>query len=226
MLLAAVSASGQAKPFEPGKPARTMTTDVYSLGIRNNGHVDVVLADGNPVFTDAAPMVWFEGEDQPERLRLGARYTGRQSVRDALGQGHGMLFARSDCVWELRTYPTKPYLAVRLRYVNTKRKPVRVRMLLPWHVGEPDSGAMWLGPGTAKAKLLELRRALEADESALMPLEDDWEALPCVTLLNPNAGRLFMAGALTAEHARTHFFLRRNGSDGEALFDRLRESVL
>lgn len=181
-LLIAATADAQLH-YRPSKEARTISTDVYEVGIQKSGRVNVRLVSGAPVFTGARPMVWFEGEDAPQALAVDGRATARQEVQDALGGGMGMAFAKGNCAWSLRTYLTKPYLSVQAAFVNTSRKSVRVKMLSPWSIEDAKGGLFSLGPGTADAVVFP---DAESQKTGYLLVH------------NPGAQRSLLAGGLTS----------------------------
>ncbi len=203
--LAAGLCAAQTITYRPGQEFRSLNTDLYELGVQKNGRVDLALATREFVFANAFPMVWFAGEDAPGMLAVDGRWSERTAVDDRLGQGQGMRLAKKDCEWHIRAYPGKPYLAVQVAYVNTTKKPVKIRSLLPWCVGESKKGALHLGEGTRDSAIL-MEEALGA------PLEPAGLSGHGHALIhNPVSGRSLVAGFIT--HGRA---LNRIVIGGEA----------
>ena len=89
----------------------------------------------------------------------------RTDVRDNLGQGNGVLLKKSECEWYLNSYETQPFFTVRAVYVNTSKKPVKVKALLPWCVGRArGKGRPRSVRETAKAVFLENERGMFSDK--------------------------------------------------------------
>ncbi len=156
LLLALASTSTALAQFtyRPGQEYRSLNTDYYQLAIQKNGRIDVALSSGDIVFLDAFPMVRFEGDEKPEALKIDGRWSQRYEVDDALGRGNGMLLKYKNCEWSIRAYPSKPFFAVQVAFINTTKKAVYIAELLPWCVGEPRKGALTLGDGTKQAAIL------------------------------------------------------------------------
>ena len=204
-VLATGACYSQSVTYRPGQEFRSLNTDLYEVAVQKNGRIDLALANRELVFANAFPMVWFEGEEAPEPLTVDGRWSERMPVDDRLGQGQGMRLAKKDCEWHLRAYPGKPFLAVQVAYVNTTKKPVKIRALLPWCVGEPKKGALHLGEGTRDSVIL----MEDAQGSPLGPggLSGFGHAL----IHNPVSGRSLVAGSIT--HGRS---LTRIAIAGEA----------
>ena len=135
---------------------RTVTTDQYQVVVQKSGQVNVVFANGEPVFTNVVPTVLLAGDDEEARpLGLHAEDAERTTVSDPLGQGQGFLFVGEKGEWHLRTYPGKPFLTAKMVYRNTGKKPVRVARLSPWTVGTLRKGACILGPQAAQTLVLD-----------------------------------------------------------------------
>ncbi len=182
-LAAAISGSAACSwpiPYRPGREERSVSAGSYDLAIQRNGRVNVVLTSGVVVFDNAFPMVWFEDDDKPRPLRIDGRRSARDHVNDPLGEGHGFTLYGKDVEWSIRTYPTQPFLAAQVSFVNSGRKPVRVRALSPWCVGEPNKGEVALsdgpgeavvfamGPGDAPPRVVAAADGVEASVLAAM----------------------------------------------------------
>ena len=201
-LLAVSSVATAQVQYRPSKEFRSINTDVYEVGIQKSGRVNVRLISGEPVFTNACPMVWLDGDSNPKPLTVDGRATTRQPVHDALGVGTGMLFAKRDCIWVVRTYLTKPYLSAEVTFVNASRKPVKVRMLSPWSVGDAKAGTLSLGPGTANSVALGNGQSFDNPINLRTPAAADSDALDNLTVYNPGTRRSLTAGFVT--HVRAY----------------------
>ena len=179
--------------YRPGQEYRSLNTDYYQFAIQKNGRVDVALGSGEPVFLNAFPMVRLEGERSAEALKIDGRWSQRYEVDDVLGQGNGMLLKLKNCEWTIRAYPSKPFFAVQVAYVNTTKKPVAVAELMPWCVGGSHKGALTLGEGTKDAPILT--NALNGGVAG--PLRGEAESETHLAIFNPANGRSVIAGFLT-----------------------------
>ena len=197
-LLVAAPCAGASGSLLPGGEARTVTAAQYELSVQRNGRVDINLTDGAAVFANAYPMVWLEGDDEPKSIRFDGQFATRKPVGDRLGQGHGLLLLRENCEWLLRTYSAQPFLSVRLTYVNDKKKPVRVKALLPWCIGDRFDGRVTLGPGTPDSAILENGRTSPDGGPWADVVAGDGSSDQVLTVYNPATGRSMVAGFLTA----------------------------
>jgi len=93
---------------------RSLNTMAHEINFQKNGYVDVLLADQTVVVDNAFPMIWFADENEPERLDIDGMFTQRFGVRDALGDGNGMLMRTMETEWSFRVYPTQPFFAVQV----------------------------------------------------------------------------------------------------------------
>jgi alpha-galactosidase len=132
------------------KMFRTVNTDMYEIGVRKNGDTDVTLTSGDPVFINAEPMIMFDGDTEPKPFHLSGKLCMRDAVNNRLGKGQGLLLQESDCDWSIQAYPTKPYISTQIAYVNTSKKNVKIKMLIPW-----ASSGFTLGPSTDQSTILE-----------------------------------------------------------------------
>lgn len=209
--LAGVAAQGQF--YRPGEKYRSLNTALYEIAVQKNGRLDVSFVDGEPIFTNVFPMVWFADEEKPELLTLDGRFSGRFAVDDALGRGQGMRIARDTVEWALRAYPTQPFFAVQVAYRNTGKKPVQIRALYPFCIGEPKDGIVGLGPGSADALLYEHSRFwLSGDARGAATTgnaQSDWH----VAAFNPATTRSIAVGFLTANRGFGSVELR--GGEGK-----------
>jgi len=187
--------------YRPGREFRTINTDIYELRFQKNGRTDVVLISGDVVFENAFPMVWLDSRPEPEPLDLDGRRSTRVEVNDPLGRGHGVVFRKGNGEWHLRAYPTQPYFAVQAAFHNTEKRPVMVKALLLWCVGDPNTGAVSLGPGTQKSAVLQNGRSLwdgSAEALGFGRASSRWH----LAAYNPDTGRSLIAGFLTWAAAR------------------------
>ncbi|MDQ1256575.1 MAG: Alpha-galactosidase [Candidatus Hydrogenedentes bacterium] len=203
-----------------GKKFRTITTTTSEVAIRKNGRLDVTLTSGQPIFVNVAPMVWFDGEDEPEALEIDGRRTARRLVKDPLGEGHGMLYSKDNCVWTVGTYMTEPYLTVQVTYVNDGKKPVRVKALSPWDVGGSESGMFSLGPGSENAVVLENGRMLSDPDGPAVRTEGGGESLWNIAIYSAALRRTVVAGTLTNTRGYTRFRVARGDKKSDEGFNR------
>jgi len=182
---------------------RSINTDVYEVGIQKNGTVNVTLVSGAPVFAGAFPMVWIEDDEAPKPLSIRGQDTVRQAVHTPLGEGQGMMFAQENCVWLVQAYPTKPYLAAEVTFVNRTKKSVRVKALYPWCIGTPKKGLLSLGPATSDALVLEQGRTLCDPLEIPSISRGAGESLWNMAIVNPTSGRSLVAGFVTSALAFT-----------------------
>ncbi|MFP6596973.1 MAG: hypothetical protein VCC01_05910 [Candidatus Hydrogenedentota bacterium] len=193
----ALPVPAQLLQYKPGREYRSLNTGTYEITIQKNGRVDVALTSGEPVYLNAFPMVWFANKKAPRAIRLDGRYSQRFEVNDALGRGQGMRIRYNDVQWTLRAYPTKPYLAVQLAYINSSKKPVTIKQLTPWAIGDPKNGSVILGPGTLDSIML-----LDGMDKESRSLSfKNGEAPNMISLLNPETGRSLIAGFTTQVRA-------------------------
>lgn len=217
----AVMTSAAAGPlmYRPEREYGSISGDIYELTVQKDGRANVTLVGGEPVFTNAFPMVLLEGDAKPEPLDLDGRKSARIALNDPLGRGNGMVFKKGNCEWHVRTYLTRPFLAVQVVFTNTKHKPVKVKMLMPWCVGDPARGVVSLGPGTDRTVILEngdvfhnadARQRLRVGESLSY-----WHS----ACYNAATGRSLVAGFLTQDLARTEIYIRRSEEAKPTEFD-------
>lgn len=183
--------------YRPGQEYRSLNTDQYQISIQKSGRVDVALSSGQEVFLSAFPMVRFAGDKEAEPLKVDGRWSQRYNVDDPLGVGNGMLIKYKNCEWSLRAYPSKPFFAVQVAYINTTKKPVAIAELLPWCVGDPRKGALSLASGTMQARMLI--NALGGGEIELVQgnAQGGVQSDTQLAVFNPESGRSLIAGFLT-----------------------------
>ena len=225
-LLIATSLAHAQLNYRPGQEFRTLNSDLYEVSIQKNGRVDLELPSGLAVFGNAFPMIWIEGEDGPTPLKLDGRLTGREAVNDRMGQGNGMLFKKGGSEWSIRSYPTKPFLLVQCAFVNTSKKPVRVRALLPWCVGEPNTGQFTLGERTERVVTLPAQSdwnfPLRAESLQIENAASYWSlAAYC-----PANGRSLIAGFLTNAHGRSYLQFEKQLKDEPFVYGLFRASCI
>jgi len=194
-LIAAEPASAQ--PMGKSKEYRSLNTDLYKISIQKDGRLDVFLADDTPVILDVFPMVWFDGDGEPDRMKIAGRWTERLAVEDKLGQGQGVVHVHKGLEWSLRAYPTRPFFAVQLGYTNESNRPVRIKALLPWCVGEPGKGVVSLGPGTAESRVLG-GTTIGVPAIARGSAQSD----DAIAIVNATSGQSLIAGFITQDRAR------------------------
>lgn len=179
--------------YRPGQEYRSLNTGVYEIGIQKNGRLDVGLSSGEAVFINAYPMVWFEGDKEPEEARLDGRQSNRFEVNDRLGRGQGMRIQYKQNLWTLRSYPTKPFLAVHFTYTNTSKKPVTIKQLIPWAIGDPKKGSVDLGDNTLDSIMLVDTMSQRRPQR----LTQEGTSANMMTVFNQNTGRSLLAGFIT-----------------------------
>ena len=191
----------QADPlmYRPGQEYRSLNTGAYEIGIQKSGRVDVGLTTGQGIFLNAFPMVWIDGEDKPEAARLDGRMSNRFEVNDALGRGQGMHIGLKEHTWSLSSYPTKPFMTAQYTYTNTSKKPVTIKQLIPWAIGDPRKGAISLCDNTLHS--IMLTNAL-SDQPAKR-LTQHSISPNMISVLNPQTGSTLLAGFITQNKAIT-----------------------
>jgi len=217
-LLIAAPAAAQIM-YRPGREQRTINTDAYAIVVQKNGRVDVRLPNGELIFDNAYPAVWFEGDRRPSYLPIEGLQTAREPVRDVLGQGQGMVFRKGSGEWVIRTYLTQPFITVQCAFVNDSRRPVTVSRLMPWVVGPPATGMLSLGPGTADS-IMRPMDSLTVPMDAIPGLQhgqghSGWS----LAMVNPTTGRSIIAGFLT--DGRGASYIETGEAEGDA-FTRFR----
>ena len=191
----AFDAQPEALMYRPGLEYRSLNTGSYEIAIQKNGLVDVGLSTGEAVFLNAFPMVWLEGKKGPVAARLDGRLSNRFEVNDRLGRGQGMRIQFKQNLWTLRTYPTKPFFAVQYTYTNTSKKPVAVKQLIPWAIGDPKKGSITLGENTLDSIML-------IDAMSNRPaqrVKRDGKSANMMTVLNPQTGRSLLVGFISQD---------------------------
>ena len=197
LVLLLTASSVFAQLYRPGSQYRSLNTAEYEIAIQKNGRLDVATTTGEAIFLNAFPMVWYADEDEPDIARLDGRYSRRFEVNDRLGRGQGMRVNRKQFEWKLRAYPTKPFFAVQFNYINDTKKPVQIKALLPWCVGDPKKGSVALGAGTPNSiMLLDSFGALDPKL-----VTDAGVSENMISVFNPGSGRSLLAGFVTQQRA-------------------------
>ena len=196
-VIASAISFGDALMYRPGQEYRSLNSGSYEIGIQKNGRLDVGFSTGEPVFLNAFPMVWVDGEKEAKAARLDGRLSNRFEVNDAMGRGQGMRIQYKQNLWTLNSSPTKPYLTVQSSYTNTSKKPVKIKQLIPWAIGEPKKGVIDLGENSLNSLILEnalantpAKRTTRESNSANM-----------ITVVNEATGRNLVMGFLTQEQS-------------------------
>lgn len=222
-LLWAWSVRGDPLMYRPGREHRTINTDRYEVSVQKNGRTDVFLMSRAPVFANAFPMVWYEGEPEAEPLPINGQLTERLAINDALGEGQGIHFVKGNTEWLIHGYPTKSFLTAQVAFVNTTKKPIKIKALIPWAVGKPREGGLTLGPGTSDCVLLNNGGLTQLDPKLdkLAPGESI-TSLWNVALFNPTTNRSLIAGLLSNTHGYTQVRLARLEKAKDDILDFMR----
>ena len=218
LLITAGMVFAQPAPSPP-KAYRVVATDRYELSVQKSGRVNVYFANHQPVFEEACPLVQFADEEDPVPLDINGRYTERVEVRNALGEGQGLLFSTKECAWRVNSYPTQSFFTVQVVFTNRGSKPVRVQKLIPWSVGVSRRGALRVGPDAQRAPILENGRVFQTFNDSAKVVTGKSGSQWNVALFNPRDGRSLIAGFLTNVHGYTQFRLDRSEKAKDDEFD-------
>lgn len=204
--------------MRPSTEYRPMGTDRHEVIVQKNGRVDVFLRNGMPLFTNAYPMAWLEGEPEAKALKVDGRSTTRQELRDRLGVGQEMVFHHKTNQWSIRVYPLEPFITVQVVYVNATKNPVRVKALIPWATGGKVDGVFTLGPRTGDARVLRYPDQRYGGTGPVIEslgeiVESDWMA----AFVNPSNGRSALLGFLSAEKGWPHIRASRAETTADAI---------
>ncbi len=204
------------------KMFRTINTDIYEIGVKKNGETDVTLISREPVFINVNPMIWFDGEPEPVLLDVSGKMTARDGVNNRLGQGHGLMFQKGNCDWTLQAYPTKPYLSAQVAFVNSGKKSVKVKMLIPWAAGGRTPGGVTLGKSTDQSVILENGRTFLSNSDIPAKVTGNSLSLWNAAVYNAFTQRSLIAGFVTNARACTQIRLERSEKADGAFFDLFR----
>lgn len=207
------------EPPSPPKAFRVLTTDRYEIAVEKSGRVDVYFANLQNVFDEACPLVQIDGEAEAEPLDINGRYTQRIEVKDALGEGQGLLFSTKECAWRVHSYPTQPFFTAQAVFTNRSAKPVRVKKLIPWSVGAARRGVLHVGPDAQNAPILENGRLFQTFNDYVEVVTGKSCSQWNVALFNPRDGRSLIAGFLTNVHGYTQFRMERSEKAADDEFD-------
>jgi hypothetical protein len=199
--------------YRPGQEQRTVTASTYQISVQKNGRIDVLLLNGEPVFSNAYPAVLIEGEGEWMELDIASRYTFRERVNDVLGDGQALIMAKGNCEWAIRTYSTQPFFTVEAVFINTTKKPVRVRAMSPWTTGDTGKpGGLLLGENTQASLALVFDEQPEGFVRSRLaqgvPFRSTWHT----GVYNEITGRSLIAG-----------FLELGADESAFTFDRLED---
>jgi len=199
LLALAISGCQTSPVYRPGQEYRTINAAEYEIAIQKNGRVDVLLRSGQVVLANAQPMVWYAEEDAPELLPVLGRLTVREQVNDRLGQGQGMLFKQKECEWAIRVYPDKPFFTCQVAYVNNGKKPVKIRALTPWSVGEETNGLVSLGNEPESTVILQNPTPFAGPPQMPAVTRGEGEGLWYLAGFNPVSRQSLIAGFVTSD---------------------------
>jgi len=209
--------------YRPGQEYKTVTTDQYEISVQKNGRTDVNLVSRAPVFSNAYPMIWLEGEEAPRPMAIDGRWSERQGVNDPLGEGNGIRFMRKDTEWILRTYPpAQPFLVAQVAFTNTGKKPVKVRMLSPWAVGGAKPGQLSLGAGTKDAAVLTNGTLTQSEVKLQNASSGEAVSMWNLAVANRATGRSLIAGFLTNGKGLTQIRMNRTDKAKDDAIDLFR----
>jgi len=203
--------------YRPGQEQRTVTASSYQISVQKNGRIDVSLLNGEAVFSNAYPAILVEGEDEWTELDIASRYTFRERVQDALGEGQALIMAKGNCEWAIRTYSTRPFFTVEAVFINTSKKPVRVTAATPWSTGDTRKpGGLSLGADTQKSRALVFEEQpsgfVHGNISQGLPMRSRWH----LGLYSDATPRSLIAGFLDLSADTSTFSLNRLPESDEA----------
>jgi len=224
VLTFAMLAQAEEPLFGGRREAVTINTDQYEVVVQRNGRVDVLDTEGQRIFDNVMPLVRVFGESKDRPLRARFETVQRGAVKDALGEGQGFTFNAPDFEWRWHTYPSKPYLAVQLTFINTGKESVRVQRLTPWSVGVAEKGAFQLGAGSAEMQFLDNGRLFRGTDD--YPEVTQGSALGNWNLAayNPQTRRSLIAGFLSFDRGYGEFEARP-AKDADAIEQYRADSV-
>lgn len=220
-LLSVQFAWGGMLMYRPGQEYRTINAAAYELIIQKAGRVDVHMMSEEPVFTSAFPMVWLDGDDTPRLLPVDGRMSAREAVNDPLGEGQGMVLRKKTCTWTLRAYPAEPYFAVQVAYMNTGKKPIKIRALYPWCVGEPAKGGVFLGLASPQSVAF-----VENEQGQWAAATENQDTPRALCLANEKTRRMVLAGFMERDTARQSLHVEKIGKAEDAAFGEFRAACM
>lgn len=218
-VIAAVWGCNTGPIYRPGQEYRTINAAEYEIAMQKNGRVDVLLRSGQVLLANAQPMVWYADEKEMEELPILGRYSLRDQVNDRLGQGQGVVFKRKECEWAIRVYPDKPFFTCQVAYINNDKKPVKIRALSPWFLGEDNNGALWLGTETESTVFLQNPSAFPGPPQSPTVTTGSGKGLWYLAGFNPVSRQSLLAGFLTSDTGYGSVTVARTEKAKEPLFD-------
>lgn len=205
--------------YRPGQEFRTVNAAEYEIAVQKNGRVDVLLRSGQVLLANAQPMVWYADEAKPEALPIMGRYTLREQVNDRLGQGQGIAFTRKECEWAIRVYPDKPFFTCQVAFVNTTKKPIKIRALSPWFLGEENNGALSMGPDRDATVVLQNLSPFPGPPQPSSVAKGAGEGLWYLAAFNPVSRQTLVAGFLTSDTGYGTVTLGKTAKAKDPLFN-------
>jgi hypothetical protein len=183
--------------FLPERTIRTVNTDLYEVYVQRNGGASVHLVTGAKVFENVFPMVQREGDALPKPVAVDGRFTARLEVKDALGQGQGLVLAEPGSRWAIRAYPTRPYICVQFTYTNKSKSTEKITKLIPWSVESKGKGGLQLGPDSDKTVILEDGRLFHTFNDYAEIVHENSLSQWNLAAYNPVSKRSLIAGFLS-----------------------------
>lgn len=215
VLIACFAHAADPPNFGGKKEVLTINTDQYEFTIQKNGQCDLRDIAGAHFFDNVTPLVRVVGEEKERTVRTRWQQSARGMVNDVLGEGQGFLFAGDGFEWQVNTYPSKPYLSVKLVFINDGKEAVQVSRLTPWSAGASGAGGLSLGADTGGAYILDNGRLFRGfDDYATVTKGSalgNWN----IAAYNPASGRSLIAGFLSNLVAYTEFEVRKPGEGTE-----------
>ncbi|MBI1320286.1 MAG: hypothetical protein GC168_15270 [Candidatus Hydrogenedens sp.] len=207
-LLAALLAAAlpaRAQLFNRESTIRSMATTQYEVLSKKDGRVDIRYPNGVVVFENAFPAVTFEGDDETTRLKVDGKRSMREGTADALGRGKSMIFGKDNYAWAIRSYETQPFFTAQLKYLNDRRKPVRISELVVWKAeGGDGKGLLLGGPPQGVSVLSFPADPCAPAEVALGGGTSAWQ----MAARDASTGHMLVAGFLTPQPGGGRFVLR------------------
>lgn len=173
---------------------KTVTTDRFVLGVEKNGAILVSLPDWTPVLVEARAG-WSPSGEEPRGLsrKFGSVSTRREAASTELGSGHTIVVSAGNAEWYITTYPTQPIVTFQVLLVNTSKKPLTVRELIPLSAGVLGDGRWQIGSDPSRVVV----SGEKGTERRLLALAD---------IVNPSAGeseydRIAISDAVSGQNA-------------------------